>query len=173
MLHDIEEQGIGTIKRTSYLVFIRFLNDNKSVKRSYYFLKNCADVMDVITQYLNLKFCDKSLRSFVRTYYAWCSIWYKEKINLHFIKHCQALAAKTTPDCFALAMKISMQVLNFIKKSARNTRLFRQLYSDMNSEYGTLLYHTVEHWISKVNILTRLYELRVKVQIFLKKYLIN
>ena len=62
---------------------------------------------------------------------------------------------------------IAIKVVNFIKKSALNTRLFKQLCSDMNSEHETLLFHTEVRWLSKGNMLSRLYELREEVQIFL------
>ncbi|CAH1110780.1 unnamed protein product [Psylliodes chrysocephalus] len=51
----------------------------------------------------------------------------------------EALAAKTLPECFAIAMKTVIKVVNFIKKSTLNTCLFKQLRSDMNSEHAVEL----------------------------------
>ncbi|KAJ8721019.1 hypothetical protein PYW08_006484 [Mythimna loreyi] len=88
-------------------------------------------------------------------------------ITTHCVIHRQALAAKTLPECFTVALKTAIKVVNFIKKSALNTRLFKQLCSDMNSEHETLLFHTEVRWLSKGNMLSRLYEIREEVKIFL------
>lgn len=88
-------------------------------------------------------------------------------IKTDCVFHRQALVAKTLPECFALTMKTAIKVVNFIKKSALNTRLFKQLCSDTNSEHETLLFHTDVRWLFKGNILLRLYELREEVKIFL------
>ncbi|KAJ0169986.1 hypothetical protein K1T71_014592 [Dendrolimus kikuchii] len=64
-------------------------------------------------------------------------------------------------------MKTAIKVVNFIKKSALYTRLFKRLCSDMNSEHETLHFHTEVRWLSKGSMLSRLYDLRERVQIFL------
>ena len=48
-----------------------------------------------------------------------------------------------------------------------NSSLFKLLCKDMESEHEALLFHTNVRWLSKGNMLGRLYELREEVAIFL------
>lgn len=169
------------------LVFIRFLNDNKKFKEELLFSQELetttqgADVMDVISQYLEKHglmwqklagFCTDGAPAMLGSRSGLAALIKTKNpsaITTHCVIHRQALAAKTLPECFAIAMKTAINVVNFIKNSALNTRLFKQLCSDMNSEHETLLFHTEVRWLSKGNMLSRLYELREEVQIFLTK----
>lgn len=58
--------------------------------------------------------------------------------------------------------------MNHIKKSALNSRLFTALCEDLGAEYKTLLFHTEVRWLSKGNMLGRLFELRDEVMQFLE-----
>ncbi|GBL98776.1 SCAN domain-containing protein 3 [Araneus ventricosus] len=62
----------------------------------------------------------------------------------------------------------SVKVVNFIKGNSTNTRLFKSLCGDMDSLHTTLLLHTEVRWISRGNVLKRLFELRHEVLIFLR-----
>ena len=53
-----------------------------------------------------------------------------------------------------------MKVVNYVKSSALNTRIFSKLCKDMYANHTTLLYHTQVHWLSKGNMLSRIFELR-------------
>ena len=59
--------------------------------------------------------------------------------------------------------------MNFVKNSSLNSRLFAALCSDLGTDYKTLLFHTEVRWLSKGNMLSRLYELKDEVEIFLQK----
>lgn len=67
----------------------------------------------------------------------------KTKIPFAIMMHCviyrQALTLKTVPECFTIALKTAIKVVHFIKKSIINNRLFKQLFSDLNSEHEILL----------------------------------
>lgn len=62
---------------------------------------------------------------------------------------------------------MAIKVVNVIKSSALNTRLFKKLCTEMDSDHEALLFHTEVRWLSKGNMLGRLYELRAEVEIFL------
>ncbi|XP_029638825.1 protein FAM200B-like [Octopus sinensis] len=62
---------------------------------------------------------------------------------------------------------MAIKVVNFVKGGALNSRLFKLLSKDMESEHEALLFHTNIQWLSKGNMLGRLYELREEVAIFL------
>jgi len=90
----------------------------------------------------------------------------KEKNRSVFTTHCiihrQALASKTLPDELVYTLKLAVKMVNAIKNSALNTRLLKKLCSDFDSEYETLLFHTEVRWLSKGNMLARLYSLYIK-----------
>ena len=47
--------------------------------------------------------------------------------SVHCMIHCQALASRTLPSNLQSALKIAIKTVNFVKKSALNTRLFSKL----------------------------------------------
>lgn len=87
---------------------------------------------------------------------------------IHCFIHRQALAAKTLPSELNDVLKLCIKVVNFIKRSALNTRLFKTFCEDLGTEHKTLLFHTEVRWLSKGNMLARLFELRDEVILFLE-----
>ena len=59
-------------------------------------------------------------------------------------------------------------MVNFIKKSALNTRVFRILCQELNSNHKDLLYYTAVRWLSKGNVIARVYELMDELKIYFK-----
>ncbi|CAH2001884.1 unnamed protein product, partial [Acanthoscelides obtectus] len=53
-----------------------------------------------------------------------------------------------------------VRVVNYIKSSTLNSRLFTVLYEDLDSDHKVLLFHTEVRWLSKSNMFSRLYELK-------------
>lgn len=60
-----------------------------------------------------------------------------------------------------------IKIVNFIKGHALNTRLFRELCQDGEAEYTDLLYYTEVGWLSRGNVLNRVWTLKTKVEIFM------
>ena len=60
-------------------------------------------------------------------------------------------------------------MVNFLNNGALNTRLFRKLCSEMNAEHLNSLYYTRVHWLSKGNVLGRVFELREELKEFLNR----
>ena len=58
--------------------------------------------------------------------------------------------------------------VNYIKSSALNNRLFRKLCKDLNSEHKQLLYYTKVRWMSRDNLVARVFELHDEIEIFLE-----
>lgn len=58
--------------------------------------------------------------------------------------------------------------MNYIKTSALNTRLFKELCKDMNSDHEVLLFYTSVHWLSKGNVVNRVFELKNEIKLFLE-----
>ncbi|XP_068233332.1 zinc finger BED domain-containing protein 5-like [Palaemon carinicauda] len=81
--------------------------------------------------------------------------------------HREQLAVKHMPTCLKTVLEEAVKIVNFIKGKALNTRLFTVLCEEMGSEHTKLLYHTEVRWLTRGKVLSRLFELREEVQIFL------
>ena len=89
-------------------------------------------------------------------------------IGNHCMIHREALASKTLPDSLKCVFLVAIKMVNHIKSSALNTRLFQNLCLNMNADHKTLLYHTEVRWLSKGNVLRRFLDLNVEVKEFFK-----
>ena len=78
--------------------------------------------------------------------------------SVHCTIHPQALTSRTLSSDLLSALKIAIKTVNFVNKSAVYTRLFSKLCLDMSADHTTLLYHTNVRWLSKGNMLSRVFE---------------
>ena len=85
----------------------------------------------------------------------------------HCMIHKAALVSKTIPKRLHERMCVVIKVVNYVKSLAFNTRLFSKLCKDMDADHTALLYHTQVRWLSKGNMLSRIFELREEVKLFL------
>ena len=81
--------------------------------------------------------------------------------------HKAALVSKTIPKRLHEHMSVVIKVVNYVKSSALNTRLFSKLCKDMDADHTAFLYYTQVRWLSKGNMLSRIFELREEVKLFL------
>lgn len=88
-------------------------------------------------------------------------------IGSHCIIHRQALACQTLPEPLMVTLDLAIKIVNHIKSSALNTRLFQVLCQELNSDQETLLFHTEVRWLSKGNMIARLFNLKSEVEILL------
>ena len=89
-------------------------------------------------------------------------------VGTHCVIHREALASRTLPAAMNEKLATTIRVVNFVKKSPVKSRLFAILCKDMDADHETLLFHTAVRWLSKGNMLARVYELRKEVELFLK-----
>ena len=90
-----------------------------------------------------------------------------EVTGVHCVIHRQALACKTMPPQLFEMMSTIIKIVNFIKSSSLNTRLFRELCEDMTATHKTLLFYTQVRWLSKGNVLKRVLILLPEIKLFL------
>jgi len=90
-------------------------------------------------------------------------------IGTHCMIHRQVLATKTLPQEFRDIMKSVVSVVNFVKSSALNSRLFSKLCSEMDASYNVLLFHTDVRWLSRGKILKRVFDLRDEIKTFMNQ----
>ena len=65
-------------------------------------------------------------------------------------------------------MSTVVSCINFIKSRGLNSRQFKELLNDLDSEYGDLVYHCEVQWLSRGNMFMRFYELRDEVKLFME-----
>ena len=65
-------------------------------------------------------------------------------------------------------LDFAIKVVNYIKASGLNTRIFGKLCQDMGAEYDSLLFHTSVRWLLKRNMLIWLVCLLPEVSEFLE-----
>ena len=81
--------------------------------------------------------------------------------------HRHALAAKTLTPLLLDVMSGVIKLVNYIKRSYLNTRLFRELCKDLDASSETLLFHKEVRWLSRCNVVKRMFELRAEIQEFI------
>ena len=79
---------------------------------------------------------------------------------VHCFIHRFALCAKVLPQNMLSCLNQVIKLINFVKTSALNTRLFRQFCEDLNSNHTYLFYYMEMRWLSRGNATKRLFELR-------------
>ena len=88
-------------------------------------------------------------------------------VGTHCIIYHEALASRTLPMAMQNKLAIITHIVNCIKASAANSRLFSKLCKDMDSNHENLLFHANIRWLSKGNMLAQIYDLKDEVSIFL------
>ncbi len=69
---------------------------------------------------------------------------------------------------FAKILEAVVKCVNFVKAGDLNSRLFQSLCRDMDSKDEALLFYSKARWLSKENVVNRVFELRGKLKLFLE-----
>ena len=85
----------------------------------------------------------------------------------HCIIHRENLACKTLDPDLKSVFNAAIKIVNFIKSRPLQTQLFTILCDEMGSLHKSLLLHSEVRWLSRGKVLTRLFELRDEVYLFL------
>ena len=93
-------------------------------------------------------------------------------IFTHYFIHRFALCAKVLPPELLSCLQQIVKIVNFVKTSALNTRLFARLCADLGSDHTCLLFHTEVRWLSLGNMTRRVFELMNEFLNFMKKEII-
>lgn len=90
-----------------------------------------------------------------------------EAVKMHCIIHQEALCAKTVQ--LSDVMNTVVKTVNIIRVRALYHREFQTFLTDVDAEYGDLLYHSEVRWLSRGSVLRRFYSLRSEIDQFLKE----
>lgn len=91
-------------------------------------------------------------------------------IVTHCILHRHALATKTLPPKMAEVLKTVVECVNYVRNSALRHRIFSELCKEMGSEFEVLLYHSNVRWLSRGQVLNRVFAMRVELALFLQEH---
>ena len=93
----------------------------------------------------------------------------------HCVLHREALATKKLSVPLKTVLDETVKIVNYIKSQPLQTRLFSILCDEMCSQYTSLLLHTDVRWLSRGKVLTRVFELRNELVVFLldKKFTLS
>lgn len=86
---------------------------------------------------------------------------------IHCSLHREALVTKRCPAELKTVLNEAVKTVNFIKSRALNSRLFHNLCDEMDSIHKQLLLHTEVRWLSRGRVISRVFELRHEILIFL------
>ena len=84
-------------------------------------------------------------------------------VSVHCLLHRENIASKKLSHEFQKVMQEVIQVVNFIKSRALNSRLFAHMCSDFGCDHINLLYYSEVRWLSRGKVLQRLLELRTEI----------
>ena len=91
-----------------------------------------------------------------------------EAKGTHCFIHRYAFASKTLPTALKNILHLMVKIVNFIKAGSLNTRQFKEFCKDMNAMHEVLLFHTAARWLSKGNVLNRVFEMKDETKLFLE-----
>ncbi|KAM9316753.1 general transcription factor II-I repeat domain-containing protein 2-like [Gastrophryne carolinensis] len=89
---------------------------------------------------------------------------YSHPLAIHCLIHQQTLCSKSLK--LDSVMTIVVSCVNFIRAHALNHRQFQEFLSELNADYGDVLYHTEVRW-RRGRVLKRFYELLPQITAFL------
>ena len=81
-------------------------------------------------------------------------------ILLHCMIHRFALSCKVFPAEFFDILSLVNKIINNVKRSALNSRLFKILCEGLSTDHSILLFHSHVRWLFRGNVTKRVYELR-------------
>lgn len=86
----------------------------------------------------------------------------------HCVIHREALAARNITPELNFVMEIIIKVVNYIKTRPVKARFFHKLCEELGAEHTSLIYYCNSRWLSKGNVLARVYELRNEIYTYLQ-----
>jgi len=87
-------------------------------------------------------------------------------LSTHCYIHRQNLASKKMASELNEVVSESVKIINYITNSVLNARLLKALCGEMGSDHQNL-FHSEFRWLSRGEVLKRLYELRKEVELFI------
>lgn len=87
----------------------------------------------------------------------------------HTVIHREALASRHLSSELSEVMTDIVGVVNFIKTRPLKTRVFSAICEEMGAEHQAVLFHSEARWLSRGKVLSRVFELREQIRMFLEQ----
>lgn len=87
----------------------------------------------------------------------------------HCIIHREALASRQLSPELNEVLTAVVDVVNFIKTRPLKVRLFSALCEGMGADHTAVLFHSEARWLSRGKVLSRIFELRTEILVFLEE----
>ena len=87
---------------------------------------------------------------------------------MHCMIHRQALASKRMPKSLKDVFDICVRIVNNIRKNDTSHRIFQSFCAQMGNQHDILLYHTEVRWLSRGRVMSRFFQLRETIKLYLQ-----
>ena len=179
------DESVDVANLSQLMVFVRYVH-NQAIEEDFLFCRpletttKASDVFKLVEEFFETEkldwnklvgVCTDGAPAMLGARSGFVELVKRKNPNIiatHCIIHREALASRTMPEELKQTLDSAIKILNYIKASALNSRLFRRLCQDMESEHQNLVYHTSVRWLSKGNMLNRLVLLLQEVIEFLE-----
>ena len=88
---------------------------------------------------------------------------------IHCMLHRENLASRELSETLHRVMKDVIEIVNFVKARALNSRLFQELCLSFGAAHRELLFHSETRWLSRGKVLSRVVELKGELETFLRE----
>lgn len=85
----------------------------------------------------------------------------------HCVLHRHTLASKILPSELDNVLKIVTETMNYMQNSALKHLIFKEFYTEIDSEYEVLFYQSNVRWLSEGKVLRCIFALRVELALFM------
>lgn len=180
------DESTDVANLSQLMVFVRYVRD-RAIEEDFLFCQpvtlttQAADIMQLLSEFFEENHLDWNRMVGVCTDGAPAMLGarsglvalIKKKNPLiqctHCVLHREALASKTLPEALKQSLSAVIKAVNYVKGSALNTRLFRRLCEDLEAGHSVLLFHTQVRWLSKGNMLQRVFDLFDEILLFFEE----
>lgn len=179
------DESTDGAKDAQLLAFVRFVDNDQEMKEEFLFCKclpqrtTSSEIFKVIDNFFKendipwskcMALCTDGARAMAGLKSGLISLVRDvspQVIWTHCMLHRESLVAKDMSAELAEVVGAVVKVVNLVKKSALQTRLFSNLCAAEGEEHTALLYHSEVRWLSRGTVLSRVFELRKSIREFL------